>query len=118
MLFLDPHTRELYSDWEDEAALAVASLRYTAAQFADDPRLASLVGELSLKSPVFARLWAGHMVRLCTSGIKRFAHPAVGDLTLGYEVLHLPDGDGQRILAFSAPGGSASASALALLDSP
>ncbi len=117
MLFLDPHTRDLYSEWEDEAALAVASLRYTAAQFPDDARLTALVGELSVKSPSFARLWAGHMVRLCTSGTKRFAHPVVGELTLGYEVLHLPDGDGQRILAFSAPAASAAAAALALLDS-
>lgn len=117
MLFLDPHTRDLYPDWEEEAALAVASLRYTAAQFPDDARLISLVGELSLKSPRFAALWAGHMVRLCTSGAKRFAHPVVGELTLGYEVLHLPDGDGQRILAFSAPRSSAAAAALALLDS-
>lgn len=32
MLFLDEHTRDLYIDWRDEAALAVASLRY------DSPR--------------------------------------------------------------------------------
>jgi len=56
------------------------------------------------------------MVRLCTSGSKRFHHPAVGELTLDYEVLHLPDGDGQRILAYTAAPGSASAAALGLLE--
>lgn len=116
MLFLDPHTRDLYADWQEEAALAVASLRYVAARFVDDRQLAGLIGELSLSSPDFAKLWAGHMVRLCTSGDKRFRHPVVGDLTLRYEVLHLPEGDGQRILAYSAAPGSAAAAAIALLE--
>ncbi|SFR78156.1 Helix-turn-helix domain-containing protein [Agromyces sp. CF514] len=115
LLFLDPHTRDLYVDWDDEAALAVASLRYVAAQFADDRRLAELVGELSVNSPDFARLWAGHDVRLCTSGAKRFRHPEVGDLELDYEVLHLPEGNGQRILAHSARSASTSSAALRLL---
>lgn len=115
MLFLDEHTRDLYVDREQEAAAAVASLRYVAAQFADDRGLAELVGELSMNSPEFARLWAGHDVRLCTSGTKRLHHPAVGPLELHYEVLHLPEGNGQRILTHTAAPGSASAAALRLL---
>jgi len=117
MLFLDPHTRDLYIDWDEEAALAVASLRYVAAQFTDDRRLAELVGDLSMNSPDFARLWAGHDVRLCTSGAKRFHHPDVGELTLDYEVLHLPEGNGQRILTHTAQPGSTSSAALRLLTS-
>ncbi|MBB5786298.1 helix-turn-helix transcriptional regulator [Jiangella mangrovi] len=115
MLFLDPHTRELHRDWDAEAALAVASLRYVAAQFPDDRRLAELVGELSLGSAAFATLWARHTVRLCTSGTRLLHHPAVGDLDLDYEVLHLPDGDGQRILTHTARPGSSSQAALRLL---
>ncbi len=115
MLFLDPHTRELHRHWEAEAALAVASLRYVAAQFPDDRRLAELVGELSLGSGEFATLWARHTVRLCTSGTRLLHHPAVGDLDLDYEVLHLPDGDGQRILTHTARPGSSSQAALQLL---
>lgn len=117
LLFLDEHTRELYVDWEDEAALAVASLRYVAAQFADDRRLAELVGELSMNSHEFARLWAGHDVRLCTSGVKRLCHPEVGEIELSYEVLHLPEGNGQRILTHTAQPGSPSFASLRLLAS-
>lgn len=117
LLFLDEHTRDLYADWADEAAVAVASLRYVAAQFSRDRHLAALVGELSMNSPDFARLWAGHDVRLCTSGRKRFRHPEVGDVELSYEVLHLPEGNGQRILTHTAEPGSASFAALRLLTS-
>ncbi|AJT42818.1 XRE family transcriptional regulator [Psychromicrobium lacuslunae] len=115
MLFLDPHTRALYLDWQDEAALAVSSLRYIAAQFPDDRQLAELVGELSMNSPEFAALWAKHAVRLCTSGTKRFHHPVLGELELDYEVLHLAEGSGQRLLTHTAKPGSASEAGLKLL---
>jgi transcriptional regulator with XRE-family HTH domain len=117
LLFLDPHTRELYRDWDDEAALAVSSLRYTAAQYPDDRLLAELIGDLSINSPVFARLWAKHDVRLCSSGTKRLHHPEIGDLDLHYEVLHLPDSQGQRLLTHTAVEESAAADALSLLRS-
>lgn len=115
LLFLDPHTRELYRDWADEAALAVSSLRYTAAQYPDDRLLAELIGDLSIHSPEFTRLWAKHDVRLCSSGTKRLHHPEIGDLDLHYEVLHLPDSQGQRILTHTAVEESAAADALSLL---
>lgn len=115
LLFLDPHTRDLYRRWADEAALAVASLRYTAAQFPDDRLLAELVGDLSIHSAEFARLWARHDVRLCSSGTKLLRHPEIGDVELHYEVLHLPDSNGQRILTHTAGTGSSSADALRLL---
>ena len=116
MLFLDPHTRELHRDWEQEVTLAVASQRFIAAQHADDRELAELVGELSLKSPEYARLWARHPVQRCTSGTKRLHHPHVGEIELGYQVLHLPDTSGQRIITYTAEPGSPSASALQLLS--
>jgi transcriptional regulator with XRE-family HTH domain len=112
MLFCDPRSRALYRDWEIEAGVSVASLRYVAAQFPDDRRLVDLVTELSRASGAFARLWNEHTVRLCTSGTKRLRHPAAGDLDLDYEVLHLPQGDGQRILTYSAAPGSADHAAL------
>ncbi|WP_353951475.1 helix-turn-helix transcriptional regulator [Knoellia sp. S7-12] len=115
LMFLDPHTRELHRDWATEAALAVSSIRFVAAQFPDDRRLAELIGELSLNSPEFASLWAKHAVKLCTSGTKRFHHPQVGDLDLDYEVLHLPEGSGQRLLTYTAQPDSPSLAGLRLL---
>jgi transcriptional regulator with XRE-family HTH domain len=102
MLFLDPHTRALYTDWDEEAARAVASLRLVAGRFQEDRDLAELIGELSIASDAFARLWAGHVVANCTSGTKRISHPEVGDLEVGFEVLHLPDGAGHRLLTYTA----------------
>ena len=117
MLFLDPHTRELYARWDEEAARAVASLRLIAGRHRDDPELADLVGELALRSDEFAGLWSRHPVRNCLSGVKQFHHPEIGDFELEFSALQLPDDTGQRILTYVAAPGTPSDSALRLLAS-
>ncbi|MCQ4079748.1 helix-turn-helix transcriptional regulator [Streptomyces sp. RB6PN25] len=115
MLFLDPHTRELFTDWDEEARRTVASLRLVAGRFPDDRRLASLIGELSMKSSEFAALWSRHPVHNCLSGVKQFHHPIVGSMELSFEVMHVPDESGHRALMYSAEPGSPSEAALGLL---
>ncbi|WGZ79652.1 MULTISPECIES: helix-turn-helix transcriptional regulator [unclassified Arthrobacter] len=115
MLFLDEATRNLYAHWRTEAGRAVASLRLLSGRFADDAELAALVGELTLKSPEFAVMWAEHPVENCMSGSKTLHHPALGPLELGFEVLTMPDDSGHRILTYTAEPGSAEARALARL---
>lgn len=115
MLFLDPHTRELYTRWEEEAKRSVASLRLVAGRYAEDRRLAELIGELSMKSPEFAGLWSRHPVLNCTSGVKYFHHPVVGRMELQFEVMGVGDQSGQRVLVYSAEAGSSGDAALRLL---
>lgn len=115
MLFLDPHTRDLYPRWREEAVRAVATLRLIAGRFPDDRELAELIGELSVKSPEFAAIWSRHPVRNCVSGTKQLRHPEVGELQLEFAVLQLPDDAGHRMLTFTAMPGSPSEAALRLL---
>ncbi|GGU99940.1 transcriptional regulator [Kitasatospora herbaricolor] len=115
MLFLDPHTRELYRRWEEEARANVAYLRLTAGRHPDDRELAALVGELSMNSPEFAALWARHPVNDCLFGSKELHHPVVGRLELAFEAMPMPEGGGHRMLLYSAEPGSASDAALRLL---
>ena len=115
MLFLDPHTRDLYVDWAQEAARSVATLLLIAGRHPDDRDLAELIGELTVNSDAFAALWAKHPVANCTSGTKRFHHPELGELELGFEALELADTGGQRLLTYTAEPDSASAAALTLL---
>lgn len=117
MLFTDPAARSLHREWEYEASLAVASLRHITGRFPDDPDLAALVGELSVASADFARLWAEHPVQLCSSGVKKYHHPIVGRLDLTFEAFHLPENDGSRMLLHTAVPGSTDDDALTLLAS-
>lgn len=112
MLFMDPFTRDLYRNWAEEASLAVASLRFDAALNPTNSKVRELVGELSVGSDEFARLWAEHPVKRCTRGRKYLLHPELGELELDYQVLRAPDGDGRYILIHTAPEGSATAETL------
>ncbi len=115
LIFCDPHVRELYADWKAKAQGAVDSLRLASGQYPGDPGLTSLIGELSVASPEFARLWARHTVRQCRATVRDFRHPLVGSLTLIEEVMALTQDEGQRLALFSAEPGSASGAGLRLL---
>jgi transcriptional regulator with XRE-family HTH domain len=63
----------------------------------------------------FRTWWAAHNVRFHRTGVKRFHHPVVGDLTLTFESLALAADAGLRISAYGAEPGTPSDDALKLL---
>jgi transcriptional regulator with XRE-family HTH domain len=117
LVFLDEGMRSTYTDWEETARETVAYLRLMAGRHPDDPGLAELIGELSMKSGDFRRWWARHDVREKTHGTKRMRHPLVGPLTLLYETLGLRGDADQILIAYLAEPGSESETALRLLGS-
>jgi len=116
-VFLEPAMRDLLGDWEAEARNAAAYLRMATGDGPDDRLLAELVGELSIKSAEFARIWAAHPVAECLHAVREYDHPLVGRMTLNEESLRLPDDPGQRMIFSGAAPGSDSADRLRLLDS-
>ncbi|MGO1908170.1 MAG: MmyB family transcriptional regulator [Brevibacterium linens] len=115
LLFLDPQVRGSYLDWPSEARAYVAHLRRISGKYPDDTRLAELVGELCMKDPDFAAMWASGRVGGCTSGSKRFQHPLVGPLTVEFQLWLQADSPDLRI-EFYTPADRPSADALALLN--
>ena len=116
-LFLDPAAREFYLDWERQAQDVVAMLRTEAGRSPHDKGLSNLIGELSTRSENFRTWWAAHNVRFHRTGVKRFHHPVVGDLTLTFEALDLAADSGLRISAYTAEPGTPSDDALKVLAS-
>ncbi|MGW6744955.1 helix-turn-helix domain-containing protein [Streptomyces sp. NPDC055025] len=117
LVFLSPAYHDLFVDWDTKATDMVSYLRLYAGCHPDDPELSALVGELSVKSEVFRRLWATHDVKEKSHGVKRMRHPLVGELTLSYEALSLPDDPEQSLVVYHAEPGSPSAETLRLLAS-
>ncbi|MDT7744267.1 MAG: hypothetical protein QOE59_3345 [Actinomycetota bacterium] len=115
--FLDPAAPEFYPDWEFMADVAVNNLRTEAGRDPYDRDVSDLVGELSTRSEEFRVRWAKHNVRLHRTGTKRFHHPIVGDIEVGYETLPLPADPGLRLTVYSPEPATPSADALTLLAS-
>jgi transcriptional regulator with XRE-family HTH domain len=116
-VFLSPKATEFFVDWDTIANDTVGILRAEAGRDPYDKRLSDLIGELSIRSEEFRVRWAAHNVKLHRTGVKRFHHPVVGQLTLDFESLDLPGDPGQKVLVYSAEPGSPSRQALDLLAS-
>lgn len=103
---------------ERAARTAVRNLRASSTTATE--RTEQVVGRLSLRSPVFAELWASHDVGPRTSEDKRFRHPEVGELLLHFESLAVASAPGQHLSVYTAAPGSEEAlarlAALALDD--
>ncbi|MFJ5780131.1 helix-turn-helix domain-containing protein [Streptomyces sp. NPDC093094] len=115
LVFLDAHTRELYTDWPAKARAVVGNLRLTAGRHPEDPLLAGLVGELAVRSMEFAAMWADHRILACDAADYEMHHPTVGTLTVTQQTLQSPGGNGPAVVIATAAPGSPSATALSLL---
>ncbi|MEZ0110674.1 transcriptional regulator with XRE-family HTH domain [Catenulispora sp. EB89] len=114
-LFLEEAEHGLYAGWENCTLDVVGHLRLAVGKYPDDPRLASLIGELAMGSERFRRLWARADVRARTHGPKAYRHPLVGPLELHQENFALPGESSMELLVLSAAPGSASEDGLRLL---
>jgi transcriptional regulator with XRE-family HTH domain len=115
LVFLDAHTRCLFRNWNNKARAVVGNLRAMAARNPGDTDLATLIGELAIESPDFARLWAEHTVEPCGSNLYDLAHPIVGKLTVMQQTMTVTPERGQSLIAITAAEGSSSAAALTML---
>ena len=111
-VFLNPQSRIFYRKWEGLAAATVGSLRAEAARDPYDRDLTQLIGELSMRSDEFRRMWATHDVTQYRSGTQYFHHDRVGNLDLDYESFDLAGDIAQTLVVYTAPPGSPSQAAL------
>jgi transcriptional regulator with XRE-family HTH domain len=115
--FLDPSAEEFYPDWDEAADTTVALLRTEAGRDPYNRALTDLVGELATRSDAFRTRWARHDVRHHHTGVKRFRHPELGDLTVGFNATELAADPGLTLTVYTAEPGSSSEEKLRLLAS-
>jgi transcriptional regulator with XRE-family HTH domain len=116
-VFLDPRAETFYTDWDRAARDTAAILRTAAGRDPHDRNLSDLIGELATQSEAFRTHWAAHNVRIHASGVKRYQHPVVGELTLSFNRLDIPADHGLTLFTYAAEPGSRTEEALKLLGS-
>ncbi|MET7288833.1 helix-turn-helix domain-containing protein [Streptomyces sp. NPDC005573] len=117
LVFTDPALRGLYVDWAGTARAAVAQLRLEAVRDSTDPRLADLVGELSVHDEDFRQWWGEGRLGAHGVGIKVLRHPVAGELTLHWDTLTCPGDPDQQLVTLTAEPGSPSQDGLRILAS-
>jgi transcriptional regulator with XRE-family HTH domain len=115
MLFLDPHCHELYGDWKRKVRAVVGNLRIAVGRHPEDPLLAGLIGELTMKSPAFVELWGDHRVIPCDAASYELHHPVVGTVTVTQQTLAIARSPEQSLIVCTTTGGSPDEEAIALL---
>lgn len=114
--FLHPAAHALYVNREAQLTGLVSGLRRLAAIQPDAKDLRELVGELTVKSTEFARLWERYDIDRYRHGSKTLRHPVVGTLTATYQVMQLDGTDEQSLLAYYAEPATPEHDAFVLLD--
>ena len=102
-------------DWHSIARICVGYVR-AAAEGEGEPRLAELIGELSLRDRDFRTWWAERHASYQTHGTKTFIHPATGQYPLDWQALRTA-GEHQTLMVMTAPADSRSLDVLRQLDS-
>jgi hypothetical protein len=100
-VFLEPHSRGFFLDWDTVADDLAGALRVQAGR---DPRnrfLSDLIGELSTRSEEFSTRWSRQNVKLHRTARKRLHNQIVGDIELNGDALELV-GDGLTLIVYTA----------------
>lgn len=116
-MFLNPRAKVVYLNWEAIAPQMVAILRNAAIPGVRNELLTRLVGELTVASPEFARMWSDYRLFEHSHGVKHFFNETVGEMKINYETMPLPGDHGQSVVVYTADVGSASEEKLKLLAS-
>ncbi|MEU4995473.1 helix-turn-helix transcriptional regulator [Streptomyces sp. NPDC021622] len=113
-LFTDERARAAYPEWDRVADEQVANLRSDS--MLTDPHAEGFTDELTvIAGAPFAERMAAVPRLPRRSGVDRVAHPEAGALSLSYETLALPEGDGQRLMVY-LPADDATTAALDRLN--
>jgi transcriptional regulator with XRE-family HTH domain len=113
-VFLEPHSRGFFVDWDRVADDLAGALRVQAGRNPRDRSLSDLIGELSTRSEEFATRWARQNVRLHRTARKQLHNRVIGEIELTGDALELA-GDDLTLIAYTADPGSPAEDQLRLL---
>lgn len=104
-LFSDDNHRLRCDGWEAMVRDYVGMLRAAIATDPEHPRGVALVGELSIRSAEFRRIWSRHDLRDAVHGEKTILHPRLGEIGVEWDVYQVAGSRGPVMVVFSPQPG-------------
>lgn len=105
-MFTGSEARDIYVDWEQEAAALLARFRAVADRHPGEPEFNELIDRLHRASPEVRAWWSRHEVLpLGGGGTKRLRHPVHGELLLRHVVLQVAEDPAQKVVTFAMADG-------------
>lgn len=104
-MFAARQAREVFVEWEHEAADQLGRFRAAAAHHLADPSFAELIDRLHAAGPEARALWKRHDIVPLGGGSKRLRHPELGELTLHHVVLQVADNPDHKLVTFAPDPG-------------
>ncbi len=114
--FQHPAARTVLREWRAAADEQAGRLRRAIAHWSHEAHVTALVDELRAE-PEFEVRWNAHPIAERRRGVRRLAHPVVGDLDVAEEVLDLADDAEQQLVTWLAADDT-TAARLATLTGP
>jgi hypothetical protein len=104
-MMFDERARAMHTDWEQDALETVALFRAMAADQLTHPAYAKLIDDLQGEHPEFRELWERLDLAPPVPSLRRYDHPALGRIELGYVKLRLSSTDATLVVYQPDPGG-------------
>ena len=98
LMTFEPHSREVYPQWQEHALHTVALFRAQAADNLTHPSYARLVAQLEQRSAEFRTLWQRMDLEAPNPSQRAIDHPVLGRFDLDYVKLRLTDIDATLVL--------------------
>jgi transcriptional regulator with XRE-family HTH domain len=100
-MFTAPKARQVFVEWEKEAAAQLGRFRAAAARHLTDPTFAELVDRLQATGPEARSLWKRHDIVPLGGGRKRLRHPELGEIILHHVVLQVAEDPEHKLVTFA-----------------
>jgi transcriptional regulator with XRE-family HTH domain len=114
VLFGEPSARSLIAEWDLHARQALAEFRASTASVRGEARFIELISKLRHASTEFTHWWADHDVAGFETRLRRFHHPAAGELTFEYQQFVPAEWPSLRVVCHLPVPGDDSAERLAV----
>ena len=117
--FLEPDIDRDHFMYDAVAHQVVALLRESVNQHrGDNMSFRGLVGDLSVMSLQFATAWADESLSAKAGGVIEFAHTPEGPIRMAYQVLHVPNREGDSLIVWGATDDESSRALARLVELP